>query len=362
MALRPRRVVDEQLVFALGPLSEESGWIENIFESAIKPAASAMGMRAEHARMSHRLGEAMRDVWHNIWRAKLVVADITTDNPNVNYELGICHCIGVPVILIARSSRKDFPFDYRHLHVESFDSAGVLRSNLRKIFKAIQTDTSANQPIWSWPDTAFPRGALRHGNDHAYREDLSACIESKQDRLQKAVLIQYSAKNAIVPLRQLWEQTRAEIELYVVSKKYALNKQKKRVDEFLREIAHELETYNPHATEGSLKIFRYDTPGSLRCILLQDEIVSLGSYLYEWKKRDDERKRLDVRGGEVPTFVIRRTDPDFGAAQAMVLDLLKNWHDEKLVECIGEFSRDKAIWKPPQKSKASSKSSGAASS
>jgi hypothetical protein len=174
-----------------------------------------------------------------------------------------------------------------------------------------------------------------------------------KNTLQKAVLIQYSAKNALETMRQLWKLTNADIELYVVGDSDVLKpRQKDRVDGFLRDIDHELRAFKCSTTQGSLKVFRYATPGSLRCILLQDEILSIGTYLYEWKQtEEDYAPGLDIRGGEKPTFLLHRDDPEFEPAQAMVLDLLKNWHEEHIVECVAEFSRDKSVWKPPQQPK-----------
>jgi hypothetical protein len=44
---------------------------------------------------------------------KSVIADSSGRNLNVFYEIGLAHAIGVPVILITRSS-DDVPFDLRH--------------------------------------------------------------------------------------------------------------------------------------------------------------------------------------------------------------------------------------------------------
>jgi len=35
--------------------------------------------------------------------AKVVIADVTGRNPNVNYELGLCHALGVPTVLITQN-------------------------------------------------------------------------------------------------------------------------------------------------------------------------------------------------------------------------------------------------------------------
>ena len=49
-------------------------------------------------------------IWESINRARIVIADTTTRNPNVFYEIGICHTLGKDVILITQDS-EDVPFD-----------------------------------------------------------------------------------------------------------------------------------------------------------------------------------------------------------------------------------------------------------
>jgi hypothetical protein len=56
----------------------------------------------------------MDDVINLIWRARVVVADLTGKNPNVFYETGIAHTLGRDVIQIAQSM-NDVPFDLRSI-------------------------------------------------------------------------------------------------------------------------------------------------------------------------------------------------------------------------------------------------------
>lgn len=56
------------------------------------------------------------DIRNSIERADIVVADLTGKNANVFYEVGICHTIDKPVLLMAQSI-EDVPFDLRHRRV-----------------------------------------------------------------------------------------------------------------------------------------------------------------------------------------------------------------------------------------------------
>lgn len=56
------------------------------------------------------------DLWQMIQDAKVLLAELTTKNANVFYELGLAHAIGKPVILVCESM-EDVPFDLQQLRV-----------------------------------------------------------------------------------------------------------------------------------------------------------------------------------------------------------------------------------------------------
>ncbi|MEP6697900.1 MAG: hypothetical protein ABJA34_13630 [Pseudonocardiales bacterium] len=64
----------------------------------------------------------MDQIWRGIRAAKILVAELTTKNPNVFYELGLAHALEKPVVLVS-SNQEDVPFDLRHIRVVLYDQA-----------------------------------------------------------------------------------------------------------------------------------------------------------------------------------------------------------------------------------------------
>jgi hypothetical protein len=62
----------------------------------------------------------MDQVWSGINAAKVLVAELTTRNPNVFYELGLAHALKKPVVLVS-SNAGDVPFDLKHIRVIYYD-------------------------------------------------------------------------------------------------------------------------------------------------------------------------------------------------------------------------------------------------
>lgn len=88
-----------------------------IFEPAIKKA----GLRPVRADDDiFATGKIMDQVWAGINAAKVLVAELTSRNPNVFYELGLAHALKKPVVLIS-SNENDVPFDVRHIRVIYYD-------------------------------------------------------------------------------------------------------------------------------------------------------------------------------------------------------------------------------------------------
>lgn len=91
--------------------------------SAIREAVEGMGLRCHRADDIGENHHIMDDVMSLIWRARVVVADLTGKNPNVFYETGIAHSLGRDVIQMAQSI-DDVPFDLRPIRTLTYLANG----------------------------------------------------------------------------------------------------------------------------------------------------------------------------------------------------------------------------------------------
>jgi nucleoside 2-deoxyribosyltransferase len=68
-----------------------------------------------------------------IKQADFVIADVTGQNPNVMFELGLAVASKKLALLVSQDS-KDVPFDMRHQHVFVYDPAKpeILRDGIRR--------------------------------------------------------------------------------------------------------------------------------------------------------------------------------------------------------------------------------------
>jgi hypothetical protein len=109
--------------------------IENlqvVYDDYIKPTIEQCGLDSVRGDDMFGSNVIMEDIRSAISASGLIVADLTGQNANVFYEVGIAHGIKKPVLLLAQSL-DDVPFDLRHRRVLLYEYSvpGVKRFEQR---------------------------------------------------------------------------------------------------------------------------------------------------------------------------------------------------------------------------------------
>jgi hypothetical protein len=102
----------------------------------------------------HRGNDMVENIWQDIVSAKFIIADLSNQNPNVFYELGICDTLGKAVIPIcskesfSKNYKNKFPFDiqqeYTILYGNGFTEKSKLQDEVLKRAKAIISGEAIN--------------------------------------------------------------------------------------------------------------------------------------------------------------------------------------------------------------------------
>lgn len=83
-----------------------------VYERLLRPAIAAAGLRPHRADAEARAGSIHDDMFQDLLLAEFVVADLTVDNPNVWYEIGVRHALrAAGAVLTYGSARERLPFD-----------------------------------------------------------------------------------------------------------------------------------------------------------------------------------------------------------------------------------------------------------
>jgi hypothetical protein len=112
--------------------------------ATLQRAAAESGMQSQRADEIWVNSHIVDDIINLIWRARVVIADLSLRNPNVFYETGIAHALGREVILIAQSM-EDIPFDLRAIRSQTYLNNGEGLERLKaKVVERLNYLTSAS--------------------------------------------------------------------------------------------------------------------------------------------------------------------------------------------------------------------------
>lgn len=141
--------------FVIMPFSDtqsctEQKWTE-IFEYIIKPAVEESGLSYECKRSVAERENIIKGILEALNKANVVIADLTDNNPNVFYELGVRHTLANRTILIAQGE-EHIPFDLRPYPVafysESPAKIAEFKSDIKKKLEDIETNPErADNPV-----------------------------------------------------------------------------------------------------------------------------------------------------------------------------------------------------------------------
>ena len=100
---------NKPFVFVAMPFDEK---MYDVFHYGIRGAVNKVGYLCERVDEAHFTGDVMERVKQRIKQSTVVIADLTTANPNVYLEIGFAWGCGIPTILLVQDA-KDLKFDVK---------------------------------------------------------------------------------------------------------------------------------------------------------------------------------------------------------------------------------------------------------
>ena len=93
----------------------DGGTFDKRYKDVIKPAIEASGLEPYRVDEDPRVSIPIDDIERGIRESRVCLAEITTDNPNVWFELGFAIASRRDVVLLCSDERSShFPFDIQH--------------------------------------------------------------------------------------------------------------------------------------------------------------------------------------------------------------------------------------------------------
>ena len=103
--------VKKNYAFIIIPFSET--WSNDVTKG-VKAVCRKCGFYAKRADdIFDTKRTVIDDIWKGLCEAEIVIVDVTKQNANVFYELGLAHALGKDIILLRQQNGDEVPFDIR---------------------------------------------------------------------------------------------------------------------------------------------------------------------------------------------------------------------------------------------------------
>jgi len=131
------------MMFVIMPFEEP---FDTLYRDVILPVGQQAGFDVVRVDEITGPGIILDDVQQQIEKAQAVVVEISTQNPNVFYELGYAHALRKPaVLLVRRQEGEKMPLDIRGYRAIFYDdnigSKKTVETNLRQHLNAVLRDS-----------------------------------------------------------------------------------------------------------------------------------------------------------------------------------------------------------------------------
>jgi tetratricopeptide (TPR) repeat protein len=165
------------VVMPFGTKKASDGKIYNfnaIYQTMIKPALESAGFEAFRADEETTSGDILTDMFQELLLADLVLADMSIDNANVFYELGVRHAFRKRGIVHIQSGRAYMPFDVFNVRTISYGTIEDGTPDPATLEKDIQAIARVARDTWASDQDSIhsPIFNLLTGLNEPHRADL----------------------------------------------------------------------------------------------------------------------------------------------------------------------------------------------
>jgi hypothetical protein len=133
--------------------------LDATYQAIIKPAVEACALTCIRADEVSHAGVIDKVMYEMLLRADLVIADISTANPNALYELGVRHALRPSSTIVIKETDGNFHFDLNHLATLQYKHLGEdigerearsKRAALEQLIKAVLAKPDPDSPVYTF--------------------------------------------------------------------------------------------------------------------------------------------------------------------------------------------------------------------
>lgn len=194
-----------QTAFLMCPLGAPDSEIrkraDELQNLVIEPALKPFKLRVTRSDRDLEPGTITRQIMRNIWQARVVIADLTTWNPNVFFELGVAQAWQKPVVLLSDQPSNN-PFDVQHERTIGLGFAGRpyagevqrVRNEMTGALEIVLAKDYKPQSVVTDVATALSLASMASKNPVA--SEVAALSDGLSELASRISGLEYSVRNA----------------------------------------------------------------------------------------------------------------------------------------------------------------------
>ncbi|WP_257008398.1 DUF4071 domain-containing protein [Bacillus sp. FJAT-45350] len=174
--------------------------LDKTYKNIIKPAAEEAGLECIRADEVKHSGTIDVPMYKLLISADVVIADLSTNNSNAFYELGVRHALRPKTTIAIAENKLKPPFDINHTVIHSYEHLGIdigydevlrFREKLVSTLNTILTNKEVDSPVYTYLKNLKPPVFEDTNEDSSFssnnepKETLGSIIESAVNALEK---------------------------------------------------------------------------------------------------------------------------------------------------------------------------------
>lgn len=165
----------------------------------IKPVVEGKGVQCIRADEMRHSGSIDMHMYHELLKADVVIADLSTANVNAFYELGIRHALRPFRTIVISEDKLTYPFDLNHIRITSYTHLGDaidfeeverFRKKLGEVLDEVLAKEEPDSPVYTYLERLIPPSIQEQAErERAIRQDTPAVEGASEDANGKVLSI-----------------------------------------------------------------------------------------------------------------------------------------------------------------------------
>ncbi len=173
--------------------------LDKTYKNIIKPAAEEVGLECIRADEVKHSGTIDVPMYNHLINADVVIADLSTNNSNAFYELGVRHALRPRTTIAIAENKLKPPFDINHTVIHQYEHLGTdigfdevlrFRRKLIDTIKTILKSDNIDSPVYTYIQNLRPpilenKDENSISDENHQKETLGSIIENAINALEK---------------------------------------------------------------------------------------------------------------------------------------------------------------------------------